>query len=946
MTKRIQKLLSWWLVVMMVLTLLPATVLAAGTDKGTPSGAPAAPAVTHNAWNGESDYQITFNIWWGTNATAYELFENDVLIDSGDLEANSPNGQSRSWSMKDKANGTYVYKLELSNSYGKCSGSTVVTVRNGKDTPEQTDPAETTEPEEQTEPAETTEPEEQTESAETTEPEEQTEPTDTSDGNETVAYAWKIGNTYKIGDIVSYNNVNYECRLPHTALDGWQPPNVPALWQEYTGEVKPGEPEQPTEPTEPTEPTDPTEPVEPTEPEGPAPMPSTSPLPDRVLTGYWQNFINGATPLKLGDVPETYDIICISFADATSKPGEIVFNLDSTLCKELGGYTVADFKADVNKAHEKNQKVIIAIGGEVGNVIINSDEAAKAFADSAWKVMQEYGFDGVDVDLEHGIDVPHLSQALKLLAEKAGDSFILTMAPQTMDIYTYDATYLRLAREVKDILTIMNTQYYNSGGMPGYDGSNFNQGTIGFLTALATTQLESGLRPDQIGLGLPATSRAAGGGYQNPSNVTTAIESLVYGKEAGGFTPPKAYANLRGAMTWSINWDASNNYEFANTVSKCLDKLPPLETGETTKPTDPVDPVEPVKPTEPEKPAPLPGNTERLMIGYWHTWGGNASGGVPFVKLRDVDPNWDVINISFAEPVSAGSTDGKMKFEVSGLNDSYTKDDFKADIKALQAQGKKVVLAIGGYEGYFSLTSDMAVNQFVSDIKGFVDEYGFDGIDIDLEQSSVQFDSGNDPDINNPKSPKIVNMIEAIRQIVHSYGDDFILSWAPETFYMQLGYAYYGGTSAYADPRSGVYLPMINALREETSFVHVQLYNSAAITAPDGKSYSMGNEDAVVAMCKMLLEGFETSGLYATTTSGGFFKPLRPDQVVIAVPCSPGAAGSGQIANSALQSAFTKLDAAYPGMRGIMSWSINWDAYQNNDSFAKENGAFLHGTAR
>lgn len=287
MTKRIHKLLSWWLVVMMVLTLLPVTVLAAGTDKGTPSGAPATPAVTHNAWNGEPDYQVTFNIWWGTNATAYELFENDVLIDSGDLEADSPNGQSKSWSMKDKANGTYVYKLELNNSYGKCSGSTTVTVRNGKDTTdltESTDSEELTAPEE---PEELTDLEEPEELAASEEPEEPTDPKDTSDGNETVAYAWKIGNTYKMGDIVSYNNVNYECLLPHTAMDGWQPPNVPALWQEYAGEVKPGEPEQPT---------DPTDPIEPTDPEEPAPMPSTSPLPDRVLTGYWQNFINGATP--------------------------------------------------------------------------------------------------------------------------------------------------------------------------------------------------------------------------------------------------------------------------------------------------------------------------------------------------------------------------------------------------------------------------------------------------------------------------------------------------------------------------------------------------------------------------------------------------------------------------------------------------------------------------
>ncbi len=335
-------------------------------------------------------------------------------------------------------------------------------------------------------------------------------------------------------------------------------------------------------------------------------------------------------------------------------------------------------------------------------------------------------------------------------------------------------------------------------------------------------------------------------------------------------------------------------------------------------------------------PKPILSDGSRLLIGYWHTWGGGASGGVPFVKLRDVDDNWDVINISFAEPVNPGSTDGRMKFEVSGLSSSYTKADFKKDIKDLQARGKKIVLSIGGYEGYFSLTSKAAVNQFVSDIKGFVDEYGFDGIDIDLEQSSVTLDSGADPDFKHPKSIKVVNMIDAIRQICNSYGDDFILSWAPETFYVQMGHQYYAGLNGYVDARSGVYLPMINALRNETSYVHVQLYNSIQILGSDGKYYSMGSADSTVAMCSMLLDGF-----YVNNNTNYFFEPLRPDQVVIGVPSSQGAAGSGHITNDALQSAFRTLEAKYPGMRGIMTWSINWDAFQNKNSFAKSNGAFL-----
>ncbi|SFR05080.1 chitin-binding protein [Lentzea waywayandensis] len=42
---------------------------------------------------------------------------------------------------------------------------------------------------------------------------------------------WAAGTTYSIGNRVTYNGVNYECQLAHTALAGWEPPNTPALWR-------------------------------------------------------------------------------------------------------------------------------------------------------------------------------------------------------------------------------------------------------------------------------------------------------------------------------------------------------------------------------------------------------------------------------------------------------------------------------------------------------------------------------------------------------------------------------------------------------------------------------------------------------------------------------------------------------------------------------------------
>ena len=221
--------------------------------------------------------------------------------------------------------------------------------------------------------------------------------------------------------------------------------------------------------------------------------------------------------------------------------------------------------------------------------------------------------------------------------------------------------------------------------------------------------------------------------------------------------------------------------------------------------------------------SPQDGLASTLLIGYYHTW---DNAGNPFLKLRDVDSNWDVINISFSEPVSPGSSDGRMKFEISGLSSSYTKADFKADVKTLQAQGKKIVLSIGGYEGYFSLDSQSAINQFVSDITSFIDEYGFDGIDIDLEQSSVNFDSGQDPNINEIKSTRLKNMVTAIRTIVHKYGDDFILSWAPETFYVQMGYTYYAGINQYCDARAGSYLLFMYSYTIQLQLRHRMVFHT------------------------------------------------------------------------------------------------------------------------
>ena len=294
--------------------------------------------------------------------------------------------------------------------------------------------------------------------------------------------------------------------------------------------------------------------------------PPTSPPPTgkHLVTGYWQDFDNGATDQKISDVNSAYDIIAVSFATADpSNAGGITFSLDPTLQSKLGGYTDAQFKADIAAKHAAGKKVVISVGGQNGTISVANSTAATNFANSAYALMQTYGFDGVDIDLENGLNSTYMAQALHSLAAKAGSGFVLTMAPQTIDMLSASSDYLATAVAVKDILTIVNTQYYNSGSMNGCDGGVYSEGGVDFITSMVCTAIQAGLSPSQVGIGVPASSSAAGSGYVAPSVVENALNCLAKGTNCGTFHPTTLWPSIGGVMTWSTAWDASNGNQFA-----------------------------------------------------------------------------------------------------------------------------------------------------------------------------------------------------------------------------------------------------------------------------------------------------------------------------------------------------------------------------------------------
>ncbi|RBM11977.1 chitinase [Streptomyces sp. PT12] len=296
----------------------------------------------------------------------------------------------------------------------------------------------------------------------------------------------------------------------------------------------------------------------------------TAAVPRHALTGYWHNFDNGSVVQKLRDVSDQYDIIAVSFAESTATAGEIDFTLDPS----LGYASEQEFKDDIAAKQAEGASVIISVGGQNGTVTVNDDASAQAFADSALGLMDEYGFDGVDIDLEHGINAEYMTQAMRAIHAGAGDDLVYTMAPQTIDMQNTGTPYFQLALDTADFLTVVNMQYYNSGSMLGCDGQVYSSGSVDFLTALACIQLENGLAPSQVGLGVPATPNAAGSGYVDPGVVNDALDCLTRGTGCGSFVPDQTYPDLRGAMTWSVNWDAHAGNAWSEAVGPHVHGLP------------------------------------------------------------------------------------------------------------------------------------------------------------------------------------------------------------------------------------------------------------------------------------------------------------------------------------------------------------------------------------
>lgn len=309
------------------------------------------------------------------------------------------------------------------------------------------------------------------------------------------------------------------------------------------------------------------------------------------------------------------------------------------------------------------------------------------------------------------------------------------------------------------------------------------------------------------------------------------------------------------------------------------------------------------------------------LVGYWHNWNAAAA---PTIALDRVDARYNVVVVAFAVPV------GGTRFRMGFTPDGVSPQQFASQVRALQDAGRTVLISIGGANDPVQLQTAAERDTFVTTMNAIIDAYGFDGVDIDLEGGSLQISGGS---IAQPFDAPTLNLIAAVTRLMDDFrmkrGRKMVLTLAPETAHVQ------GGMSAYAGVW-GAYLPVLHALHDSIDIVHVQLYNSGTMYGIDRGIYAQGTADFIVAMTEAVIQGFGTAG--------GVYNGLAPSQVAVGLPAAPDAAGGGFTDTATVHAAVRYLlgrgprpgqytlwrSGGYPGLRGMMTWSVNWDATSKN----------------
>lgn len=286
---------------------------------------------------------------------------------------------------------------------------------------------------------------------------------------------------------------------------------------------------------------------------------------------------------------------------------------------------------------------------------------------------------------------------------------------------------------------------------------------------------------------------------------------------------------------------------------------------------------------------------KKILMGFWHNWQAGASDGYQQgqfanMNLTDIPEAYNVIAVAFMKG------QGIPTFKPYNLTD----EAFRSQVETLNGQGRAVLISLGGADAHIELkTGDE--EKLKDEIIRLVETYGFDGLDIDLEQAAIG--AANNKTV-------LPAALKSVKAHYAAQGKNFIISMAPEFPYLRTG---------------GSYLDYINALDGVYDFIAPQYYNQGG----DGLWVDEANGGAgawITQNNDAMKEDFLFYLTESLVTGTRGFTRIPADKFAIGLPSNVDAAATGYVIDpQAVYNAFRRLDDKSLSIKGLMTWSVNWD---------------------
>jgi chitinase len=321
----------------------------------------------------------------------------------------------------------------------------------------------------------------------------------------------------------------------------------------------------------------------------------------RQLIGYWAGYGAAGSTFPLRDVSPQWDVVIVAFAtpDKNAPEGTMQFRTPAGLDTE-------QFKADIAWLKSQGRKVMISLGGGGQHFTLADPRRVPNFVSSVARIVTEYGFDGIDIDFESpslSIDpgdtdfrhpvtpsIVNLISALRQLRDQFGARFMISLVPEGTQIPagypSYGGqfgSYLAITWGIRDILSFIDVQSYNTPPLEGLDGEIYQPGTVDYHAAMTELLLRGfnvGGDTRQFFPPLPADKVAVGflTGDTTPVIVSQAMDYIITGKAPAGtkykLVEPAGYPGMIGAMFWTIDADRRGSYNYSNVIGPQLHSYP------------------------------------------------------------------------------------------------------------------------------------------------------------------------------------------------------------------------------------------------------------------------------------------------------------------------------------------------------------------------------------